>query len=254
MRAQRWRVWRIEAAFKGVGITYFCIIHITPQRRSISTLRRESRGVSWRDAAAARTQRKQVARRGAATHDLPLLLPDETLGWPLWGPRMARFKHNFPPADFQTLTASRLLRKTRKKKQQKKTCKKKEKGRNAASRVAGMEKTNQPHPHTLAFPRHWFIILISLISTVVPIFQMSFSNLCQTVWPFFLIQLMTSLVARWICNSDWVFYRRSGRHAGVCVFVFISVCSVCRRGTTGSPVHQGKLALPPNTRLRGTEP
>lgn len=43
-------------------------------------------------------------------------------------------------------------------------------------------------------------------------------------------------------------------HAGVCVFVFISVCSVFWRGTTGSPEHQGKLAWLPNMCLRATEP
>lgn len=93
-----------------------------------------------------------------------------------------------------------------------------------AFRAAEREKMNQPPPPRVhpCISRHWFIILISLISTVVPIFQMSFSNLCQTVWPFFLIQLMTSLVARWICNSDWVFYRRSCRHTRVFVCLSLS--------------------------------
>lgn len=82
-------------------------------------------------------------------------------------------------------------------------------------------KAKSPHPPCTS--RHWFIILISLISTAVPIFQMSFSNLCQTVWPFFLIQLMTSSVARRICNSDWVFYRHSSRHTRVFVCLSLSV-------------------------------
>ena len=69
--------------------------------------------------------------------------------------------------------------------------------------------------------RHWFIILISLISTAAAIFQMSFSNLCQTVWPFLLIQLMTGSAARRICNSDWALHRPSSRiGGGVCVYLY----------------------------------
>lgn len=92
--------------------------------------------------------------------------------------------------------------------------------------------------------RHWFIILISLISTAAPIFQMSFSNLCQTVWPFFLIQLMTSSVARRICNSDWVFYRHSSRHTRVFVCLSLSVSAqYFGQGKTGSETHQGKIGF-----------
>ena len=92
--------------------------------------------------------------------------------------------------------------------------------------------------------RHWFIILISLISTAAPIFQMSFSNLCQTVWPFFLIQLMTSSVAWRICNSDWVFYRHSSRHTGVFVCLSLSVSAqYFGGGKTGSVIHQGGIGF-----------
>lgn len=40
-----------ESVFKGVSTPNFCIIHITPQRWSISRLRQESWAISWRDAA-----------------------------------------------------------------------------------------------------------------------------------------------------------------------------------------------------------
>lgn len=46
------------SVFKGVSTPYFCIIHITPQRWSISGLQQESRAISWRDTAAADTQRQ----------------------------------------------------------------------------------------------------------------------------------------------------------------------------------------------------
>lgn len=32
-------------------------------------------------------------------------------------------------------------------------------------------------------------------------------------------------------------------HWGVCVFIFISVCSVFGRGKTGSPIHQGEIGF-----------
>lgn len=103
--------------------------------------------------------------------------------------------------------------------------------------------------------RHWFIILISLISTAAPIFQMSFSNLCQTVWPFFLIQLMTSSVARRICNSDWVFYRHSSRHTRVFVCLSLSVSAqYFGAERLGALYTREKLDLLQNMCLRGTKP
>lgn len=51
-------------------------------------------------------RRKQVARRGALTQDSPLLLPDETQGWSLWGCVSGQIKKKtkktIPPADLQT--------------------------------------------------------------------------------------------------------------------------------------------------------
>ena len=44
------------SVFKGVSTPYFCIIHITPQRWSISRLQQQSWAISWRDVAAADTQ------------------------------------------------------------------------------------------------------------------------------------------------------------------------------------------------------
>lgn len=40
-----------ESVFKGVSTPNFCIIHVTPQRWSISRLHQESCAISWRDAA-----------------------------------------------------------------------------------------------------------------------------------------------------------------------------------------------------------
>lgn len=103
--------------------------------------------------------------------------------------------------------------------------------------------------------RHWFIILISLISTAAPIFQMSFSNLCQTVWPFFLIQLMTSLVVRRICNSDWVFYRHSSRHTRVFVCLSLSVSAqYFGWKRLGAIYTREKLDSLQNMCLQGTKP
>lgn len=112
------------------------------------------------------------------------------------------------------------------------------------------EKGKLPRPSALC--RHWFIILISLISTAEPIFQMSFSNLCQTAWPFFLIQLMT----RRICNSDWVFYRHSSRHTRVFVCLSLSVFAIYFRGGGGLGAFytREKLVLLQNMCLQGIKP
>lgn len=120
----------------------------------------------------------------------------------------------------------------------------------------GRQRTEKRQATTpLCTSRHWFIILISLISTAAPIFQMSFSNLCQTVWPFFLIQLMTSLVARRICNSDWVFYRHSSRHTRVFVCLSLSVSAPYFEGETlGALYTREKLGLLQNMCLQGTKP
>lgn len=127
----------------------------------------------------------------------------------------------------------------------------KDEDRERARLKRGKSKATTP----LCTSRHWFIILISLISTAVPIFQMSFSNLCQTVWPFFLIQLMTSSVARRICNSDWVFYRHSSRHTRVFVCLSLSVSAQYFEGEALRALYtREKLGLLQNMCLRGRKP
>lgn len=54
-RGEAYRGLRLSV-FKGVSTPHFCIIHITPQRWSISRLQRENRAISWRDTSAAGTQ------------------------------------------------------------------------------------------------------------------------------------------------------------------------------------------------------
>lgn len=116
-------------------------------------------------------------------------------------------------------------------------------------------KGKPPHHSPPCTSRHWFIILISLISTAAPIFQMSFSNLCQSVWPFFLIQLMTSSVARRICNSDWVFYRHSSRHTRVFVCLSLSVSAqYFGAERLGALYTREKLDSLQNMSLQGTKP
>lgn len=135
---------------------------------------------------------------------------------------------------------------------------KKEKERNRA-RDGHRERQTQKEKRQATTPpctsRHWFIILISLISTAAPIFQMSFSNLCQTVWPFFLIQLMTSSVARRICNSDWVFYRHSSRHTRVFVCLSLSVSAQYFGAERLEALYtREKLDSLQNMSLQGTKP
>lgn len=156
MRAQRWRVGRIEAAFKGVGTTYFCIIHITPQRRSISTLRRESRGVSWRDPAAARTQ----MQTGCTPRRADSRFASFTARWDpgmvsvglLMRPNLRKKKRKHPtwPQDSDHLHPPE---KDEKKKHIKEGKWEKYSKNRWALRAARREKTNRPpHMHTLAFP------------------------------------------------------------------------------------------------------
>lgn len=45
-----------ESVFKGVSTPNFCIIHITPQRWSISSLKQQSWAITWRDAAGRNTK------------------------------------------------------------------------------------------------------------------------------------------------------------------------------------------------------
>lgn len=137
-----------------------------------------------------------------------------------------------------------------------KVCEKKRELEQEMNREREADKSREKERHhTPCTSRHWFIILISLISTAAPIFQMSFSNLCQTVWPFFLIQLMTSSVARRICNSDWVFYRHSSRHTGVFVCLSLSVSAQYFGGEIlGALYTREKLDSLQNMCLQGTKP
>lgn len=230
------------SVFKGVSTPYFCIIHITPQRWSISRLQQQSWAISWRDMAAADTQTHRTTNTISSTFtarwEVGIVPVGQTRVWLHLKPLLLYWLLGSDP-----LTASRESAKYEMCERQKKG--EKEPGMNMV-REAGIKKKRKEKEATTppCTCRHWFIILISLISTAAPIFQMSFSNLCQTVWPFFLIQLMTSSVARRICNSDWVFYRHSSRHTGVFVCLSLSVSAqYFGGGKTGSVIHQGGIGF-----------
>ncbi len=233
-----------QSVFKGVSTPYFCIIHITPQRWSISRLEQESQAISWRDTAAADTHRQirltqiqvhTVSSTFAARCEVVVVPVGQTCVWLHLKLLLLDYLQGFDPS--LPLGEAQKTKCVRKKKER-------NRARDERRESVRQKKRKGKPPHPPCTSRHWFIILISLISTAAPIFQMSFSNLCQTVWPFFLIQLMTSSVARRICNSDWVFYRHSSRHTRVFVCLSLSVSAqYFGRGKTGSVTHPGKIGF-----------
>lgn len=241
------------SVFKGVSTPYFCIIHITPQRWSISRLQQESRAISWRDTAAADTQRQTrhtrihvdtISSTFTARWEGGIVPVGHTRVWlhlkPLLLDWLLGYDPTLPPEKAQKTKCVRERKREIEREMNTERQREKEKRR----------ATTPP-----CTSRHWFIILISLISTAAPIFQMSFSNLCQTVWPFFLIQLMTSSVARRICNSDWVFYRHSSRHTRVFVCLSLSVSAQYFGGERLGALYTGeKLDSLQNMCLEGTKP
>lgn len=223
-------------------------MRITPQRRSISRLQQESGAISWWAITAPDTQIQIQIRN--MWHS-SLLLPDEGRDFP----RGAKCCVDAFETTFTGLTSGLWLFATSREGGKDNVCEGKKK-RNTAGDEHTLEKKEKRQATTPpCTSRHWFIILISLISTAAPIFQMSFSNLCQTVWPFFLIQLMTSLVVRRICNSDWVFYRHSSRHTRVFVCLSLSVSAQYFgwKGL-GAIYTREKLDSLQNMCLQGTKP
>lgn len=208
------------SVFKGVSTPHFCIIHLTPRRWSISRLQPERLAISWRATPSADAHRRAICTQ---IHNfLHFRCQMRGSAGPCGADLCAAaFKTTYAGLDsgLRRWTASGESAKDKVRQRRKKIEIKREMNIERETDRKGI-KGKPPHP---LFSRHWFIIVISLISTAVPIFQMSFSNLCQSVWPFFLIQLMTTSVARRICNSDWVFYRHSGRHTGVFVCLSLSV-------------------------------
>lgn len=72
------RLLRIEwICFKGVSTPYFCIIHLTPQRWSISRLQHENGAICWRDTAAA-------THKHSGIKYCALLQRDKRVGSSLW--------------------------------------------------------------------------------------------------------------------------------------------------------------------------
>ncbi len=243
------------SVFKGVSTPYFCIIHITPQRWSISRLEQESRAISWRDTAAAGTQRQTrrtqihaetISSTFTARWEGEIVPVGQTRVWlhlkPLLLDWLVGYDPTLPP---EKVEKTKCVRERKREKSSERWIQREEERKR--------EKASHHTPPCTS--RHWFIILISLISTAAPIFQMSFSNLCQTVWPFFLIQLMTSSVARRICNSDWVFYRHSSRHTRVFVCLSLSVSAQYFGGERlGALYTREKLDSLQNMCLQGTKP
>lgn len=96
------------SVFKGVSTPYFCIIHITPRRWSISRLQQESWAISWPDTAAADTQRQ------THTHNIHHFYC-QMRGWdsPCGEEScVAAFKTHFYWSDFWTRTLHCLQRKS----------------------------------------------------------------------------------------------------------------------------------------------